>query len=1006
MPVRVTQAYEGVEGAVLFEAIGPDGAPIAGKNVALVGLTHGNEIVGEAVLRQLTDEAPTDLIAGTLLLLRNNLAAAGLNKRNTADGTDLNRLWDADHLAAIAKKRAEDRCWEERRALEVAPILVHRDAILDLHSSSRPAPAFLVFRDDQAHGDLARRLGIPFLVTGLHEGAILDGGMVPEVGLNAGDASNRIGFLFESGQHLDPANVLRARDVCYRFLFHLGIWRQAPPLPPEVRTRVYEVTDRVKQVPAARMGEPWRFVGYEGGEPGAGRRGPARPLASFDEIEAGEMVLKKGRAQVLRAHAPFTMLLPTPTADPNTDMYYVTQERPAPRVTVRTRDEARNEALGIERMLDLIDDDEFARGATRVSFDARHILDSCAEFVGRAIRLPDDHPHRHITIIGRGDWGGDEMERRAGMRYRSAMRAAVAEGVPVDRIQLMRGAQLGWLRVLTAGTVGGLVDRRRARTGGRGDGGGLRLWLSARQPHTVSLLVVGDLERALEEGDFRHVRIGMIVEAAAVEGDGAEAHVRISRLGLFSARPEMLRATRRLVDALKDEHRYLVRRAPLADHPAVSALLDDEFAIRLTGDAAQHGGLRDALCRFQLASWREAFRDQGETRIGADEDVGPWLAGVMSATGILDGTSLKAIMCERNAAGTWWAHPQRIAALLEDVHAPIDGRAITRLAPERNIPEQPLFANEVDADVIERWIGWKRFIRGVQTIPDTRGTDIELTFDEAQIGLRARDTLRYARVLAAERPGHVLVVIAGDGQRADRERKAPAGIVDEHGLVITDANLRYLRIQHAQGTFLAWWKDVRRVIATRPADSAPVAVQWEGAHGSSLNVLLVAVAPDDLAPDAPFSLEGWTIVRASVLLSELRATGTRDYRVGLYTELGEGGREPNAELVQFGRAHCEALLAQGGARLLGASGAPDPEAFDAIVVGQIAEWLQHVRSWGLYGANTAAHVPREPEVRAKWVAGQLGLGDPWLARSLSDEMDGTRPALAVARAIWDEVPSW
>ena len=104
----------------------------------------------------------------------------------------------------------------------------------------------------------------------------------------------------------------------------------------------------------------------------------------------------------------------------------------------------------------------------------------------------------------------------------------------------------------------------------------------------------------------------------------------------------------------------------------------------------------------------------------------------MSATGILDAAALKAIVCARDANGTWWADPSRVDRLLDNVHEPIDVARITAIEPQRQIPEQPVFAHEVDADVIERWIGWKRFIRGVQTIPDTRGTDIELTFDEAQ----------------------------------------------------------------------------------------------------------------------------------------------------------------------------------------------------------------------------------------------------------------------------------
>lgn len=1000
MPVRVTSPWRDTPGTARFDALDAAGAPIPGRCVAIVGLTHGNEIVGEAVLSRLEAAAEAQLCAGSLVLIRANLEAQALNRRHTPEGSDLNRLWGPEALARLARRPRASLCYEERRALELAALLGETDAILDLHSTSRPSPPFLVFRDDQLHASIAVKLGVKWLVTGLHERAILDGGMCPDVGLAPGERSERIGLTFESGQHLDPANLDRAWLVAARFLHHLGVWRHADPAASDVRPHVYEIVDRLQQVPAGS--EPYRFVGYIGGEAGGGRKGPPRTLASFDEIEADEVILRRGRSTVVRAHAPFTMLLPTPAADPGTDLYYVAQRRPAVRGALRTREEARLEALGIERMLDLIDEDDYARGTTRASFDARQVLDLCADAVGGALRLPADHPHRRVTVVGRGDWGGDEGEQRIGQRFRAAMRRAMAEGVPVERVQLLRGASLGWFRVLTSRSMGELLDRRRARMG---EAGGMRLWLSARQPDTVSVLIVGDLERALREADYRHVRVGLVVEAATVEPDGDWARVRVSRAALFSARPEILHATLRLVAGLADEHRFLVQQPPLADDPAIVALLDPDGAIRPTADPASLAALRQGLCRLQLRLWREALRDVIQPRLLAnDAAIGEWLAQTMSATGILDAASLRALLVHTDATGHTWADPSRLDALF----APGGSLRLAGIAPVasrgRASPPQPLVADDVDADDLERWIGWKRLLRLSQIIPDTRGKDLDLAFDERGITDRAASYFRRARELAEQIPGRVMVVVAGDGLNPGRERPTgAASLLDAHHEALRDANLRYLRIQHAQGTHLSWLKDVIQTLRDRPDGSAPVGLQWEGAHGASVNVLLVCVR-DLGVPESPWSLDGWSVERCSVLISELRGTGVRDYRVGLFTEPLGPTRQVNQDLLHFGRAHCENLLAQGGARVFGAGGRPPVEDLDRVVVAQIAGWIDRVRAWRQL--TSPFPVPEEPEARARWVAGQLGLSDAALARALAEEADGGRSPSEAAVAIWNAVEPW
>lgn len=1008
-----TSPVDGISGTTSYTAVDRDGRPIPGPRLAVVARMHGNEPVGDPVLVRLEAEIPDHLVRGSILLVRANEAGAAADIRHTPTGTDLNRLWDTATQLRLAAAAPEALCYEERRALELAPLLLACDGVLDLHSTSRPAAPFLVMRDDQAHARLALELGVKRLVTGLHENAILSGGVAANVGLYAGEQGKRLGFTFEAGQHTDPENAARAWEVTVRYLAGLGLWSPRPPMSP-VRAEVYEITERVIQASAGT--EPFRFVGYDGGELGGGRRGlPARKLHSFEEIQADEVVLRRGRAEVLRAHSPFTMLMPAPATPPGTDLYYVAQLRRGgiANGVPRTDDEARREAVAIERMLDLLADDDFERGNTWVAFDSRRLFDLCASIVGRTLRLDRSDPHRRITVVGRGDAGGDLAERRAGHRYREAMRTAIADGLPVERIQLLRGAPLAWLDALTSHGMLELVGRRVKNRSERGeDGGGVRMRVSLRQPHTASLLVGGDLALALETGDTRSVRVAVLIEAAMVEPDGGTARVRVVRAGLVSTRPEVMTAAVSVIAALRDEHRTLVRHGSLRDEPAVRALLLDDDAIEATPDSGRMESLRTALYGAQLRLWCDQLRSEltAPVDLPTEGHVGRWLASTMSATGILDADALRDLVVRPSGSG-WVADPEAIERMYDQVHRPSrstpDSVVRPRAAPRppssgSSMPPQPLFASDVGADDLERWVSWTRFVRGVQVVPDGRGKDLDLAFTGTGIRERLVRWFDNARALAAKRSGGVRVVVAGDGLNPTRDTLGePIDLYAAHRALLRDPNLAYLRIQHAQGTHLAWMKDFLLTLMLRPPGSSPLGVQFEAEHGATVNVILV-LEREDPAPANLWSLDGWDVVACGVVLSDLESLGTDDYKVGLFTERGSGHAPSlNLELCHFGRAHCEGLLSQAGERVEG-EGAVGTDRLEQALVKQIARWIDRVRVWRTSSSTT----PPDLDDRATWVALRLGLSDVRLARELGRHMDTTTPAIDAARAIWAAVAPW
>ena len=142
-------------------------------------------------------------------------------------GMDMNRLWDADRLAALRDADPATLRSEERRVRQLAPVVLGCDVILDLHSTSRPSPPHLLFRDDLAHVQLARRLGVARLVTGIHENGVLEGAVCSNAGLSPGEPSERLGF---TPAPKDPMILIgHPAVIATRFRLTGETWRSLNP---------------------------------------------------------------------------------------------------------------------------------------------------------------------------------------------------------------------------------------------------------------------------------------------------------------------------------------------------------------------------------------------------------------------------------------------------------------------------------------------------------------------------------------------------------------------------------------------------------------------------------------------------------------------------------------------------------------------------------------------------------------------------------------------------------
>jgi hypothetical protein len=292
-------------------------------------------------------------------------------------------------------------------------------------------------------------------------------------------------------------------------------------------------------------------------------------------------------------------------------------------------------------------------------------------------------------------------------------------------------------------------------------------------------------------------------------------------------------------------------------------------------------------------------------------------------------------------------------------------------------------------------------VRGVRRVPDTRGKDLDLAFDSERIRARIVSWLHRARAMAADAPGRVMLVAVGDGLNPTRDPSDQASdLVRAHAEAVADRNLRYVRVLHGRGVHVAWLKDLAAAAVARGRGSAPVSLQWEPEHGAAVQLLLLALRDEEGPPGTAFSLEGWSITHASVLLQDLRGTGTQPYPLALFTEhMREHGGAISHELVHFARTHCEDLFAQAGPRVHADHGLPGVAAVASAHVALLARWIDEVRGWAAGRRGDADGVLQH-------VVGSMGIADPAVAWMLVDAATDRRPALRHAQELWDGATPW
>jgi predicted deacylase len=218
-----------------------------GPHVMINALTHGNEVCGAIVVKELIDLGIRPC-RGRLTLAFANVEAYQRFDPGCPDGSrfvdqDLNRVWAAAILDDLARDSVE-----LRRARQLRPLIDQVDALLDLHSMhERCAPLSVCGPLDKGL-ELARRLQTPAWI--IRDEGHPEGCRLRDYADFGDPQSPRNALLIECGQHWEASAAAVGRDVTARFLRLHGViedgdlpedWYQ----PTEPELRAVQVTEPV-----------------------------------------------------------------------------------------------------------------------------------------------------------------------------------------------------------------------------------------------------------------------------------------------------------------------------------------------------------------------------------------------------------------------------------------------------------------------------------------------------------------------------------------------------------------------------------------------------------------------------------------------------------------------------------------------------------------------------------------------------------------------------------------
>ncbi len=211
---------------------------LPGSYVVILGGTHGDERTGiEAMNRLITIVGDDhDVQMGTLTLVLGNPKAIELDSRGSVPHADLNRLFTLD-----LETKKPDGTYEDQRARELLPFLLHADILLDIHSTSKPSEPFMCSSISPRHMELYKWFHVDKV---LGDSRHVLGGRVASTDEYV-DAHGGIGVCFESGLSTDLSRVQGVVNSLLDVLRAQGVLRGEPVGKPKEPQACFEMEEAV-----------------------------------------------------------------------------------------------------------------------------------------------------------------------------------------------------------------------------------------------------------------------------------------------------------------------------------------------------------------------------------------------------------------------------------------------------------------------------------------------------------------------------------------------------------------------------------------------------------------------------------------------------------------------------------------------------------------------------------------------------------------------------------------
>ncbi len=236
--------------------------PKPGPHVALLALSHGNELAGPIALDRLLRAGPTPTRGRLTFGFVNLTAFDRFDPRQPTLSRfvdeDINRVWDEETLDGPRHSIELDR------AREIRPLIDTVDVLLDLHSMLWESDPLILCGVSPQGRAMALGIGTPELIVA--DRGHTGGKRLIDYTHFAGPGATAAANLIEAGRHWEPATVETTLGSLAGLLRHLEMVpssgllslpsRAPPPHPPQ---RVAEVTQVVNATTTAfAFVQPWR----------------------------------------------------------------------------------------------------------------------------------------------------------------------------------------------------------------------------------------------------------------------------------------------------------------------------------------------------------------------------------------------------------------------------------------------------------------------------------------------------------------------------------------------------------------------------------------------------------------------------------------------------------------------------------------------------------------------------------------------------------------------------